>query len=216
MRSPRLNATDGEVGVTTKSHLSKAVAEVAGDLGAHPLRLAVVGVVVARGERVGAEHDAALHLGPEALRARALVHLAQVLVAVDAQAVAHAVEAGEVRRRLGRGDHVVGGEAVAGVRKLDVDDLAALRLDQAERRAKELGDVGLDALGLVGEVAWRRRTGCPGGRRPMGSSTPPGMPVEVESRRSRPSSSRRRSAASVTSRVSGPHWSSDEAKAIIP
>ena len=32
---------------------------------ADPLRLGVVGVVVAGGERVGAEHDAALHLGAE-------------------------------------------------------------------------------------------------------------------------------------------------------
>ena len=41
--------------------------EVLGDLRPHLLRLAVVGVVVAGGERVGAEHDPPLHLGAEAL-----------------------------------------------------------------------------------------------------------------------------------------------------
>ena len=45
--------------------------EVAQDERAHPLGLAVVGVVVAGGERIGAEHDAALHLGAEARSARA-------------------------------------------------------------------------------------------------------------------------------------------------
>ncbi len=71
--------------------------EVLGDPRARLLRLDVVGVVVAGRERVGADQDAPLHLGPEARRARALVHLADVR-AVDAQAVAHAVEAREVRR----------------------------------------------------------------------------------------------------------------------
>src|SRR3954453_13797150 len=39
---------------------------------------------------------------------------------------------------------------------------------------------------------------------------------DVESHLSRPIIWRESSAASVTSRVSGPHWSSDEANAIIP
>ena len=50
----------------------------------------------------------------------------------------------------------------------------------------------------------------------LGSSIPPSMPIEVESQWSRPSIAWRSSAASVTFRVSGPHWSSEEAKAIIP
>ena len=101
--------------MTTKSH-SRSGAKVAGDLRAHPLRLPVVGVVVAGGERVGAEHDAALDLGAET-RARACARTSRPRSSSPstAQAVTDAVEAGEVRRRLGRGDHVVGGEAVAGV-----------------------------------------------------------------------------------------------------
>ena len=50
----------------------------------------------------------------------------------------------------------------------------------------------------------------------LGSSIPPAIPTEVESRGSLPCITARRSAASVTSRVSGPHWSSEEAKAIMP
>jgi hypothetical protein len=49
-----------------------------------------------------------------------------------------------------------------------------------------------------------------------GSSTPASMPTQVESQGSGPAIARSRSAASVTSRVSGPHWSSEDANAIIP
>ena len=42
------------------------------------------------------------------------------------------------------------------------------------------------------------------------------MPTEVESRSSRPSIARSNSAASVTVRVSGPHWSSEDANATMP
>jgi hypothetical protein len=45
---------------------------------------------------------------------------------------------------------------------------------------------------------------------------PPGYSSEVESQASRPTRAPAISAASATSRVSGPHWSSEEAKAIIP
>ncbi len=51
--------------------------EVAPDERPHLLRLQVVGVVVAGRERVGPEHDAALHLGAEARGARLPVHLEQ-------------------------------------------------------------------------------------------------------------------------------------------
>ena len=50
----------------------------------------------------------------------------------------------------------------------------------------------------------------------LGARMPPAIPTEVESHSSRPCSAASSSAASVTSRVSGPHWSSEEAKAIIP
>ena len=50
----------------------------------------------------------------------------------------------------------------------------------------------------------------------LGSSIPPSIPTEVESSGSLPYITPSSSAASVTSRVNGPHWSSEEAKAIIP
>ena len=49
-----------------------------------------------------------------------------------------------------------------------------------------------------------------------GSAIGSGRPSEVESRGSWPTIAPSSSAASVTSRVNGPAWSSEEAKAIIP
>ena len=79
------------------------------DHGANPLRLTVVGVVVAGRERVGAEHDPALRLVAEAGVARLLVHLANV-GSVDPQPVADAVVPGQVRGSLGGSHEVVAGE----------------------------------------------------------------------------------------------------------
>ena len=74
------------------------MAEVVGDQRAHLLRLLVVRVVVAGAQHVGAEQDAAPDLGAEPLAAGRLVERADVAVGPDlARAVAHAVEAREVR-----------------------------------------------------------------------------------------------------------------------
>ncbi len=116
----------------------------------HLLRLAVVGVVVAGRERVGAEHDAALGLLAEALPAGALVQLGEVALDVGAQAVAHAVVAGQVRARLRGSDEVVAGHPVLDrARQRRLADLGAELLGQADRGVHRLGDAGLDALGLV-------------------------------------------------------------------
>src|SRR3954453_8070795 len=56
----------------------------------------------------------------------------------------------------------------------------------------------------------------PSRRSALGRRTSSGNAIEVLSRSSRPTMWRNSSAASVTSRVSGPAWSSDEANAIIP
>ena len=56
----------------------------------------------------------------------------------------------------------------------------------------------------------------PSSRSALGSATSSGKASEVESHGSWPTMCLKRSAASVTSRVSGPAWSSDDAKAIIP
>src|SRR5205814_10682614 len=80
------------------------------------LRLDVVGVVVAGRERVRAEDHPALDLRAEAFAAGAAIRLEQV-GSLDAQAVADAVVAGEVRGGFGRLDDVVDGEAVVGQRE---------------------------------------------------------------------------------------------------
>src|SRR5215212_4932740 len=70
-------------------------AEVLDYPGSDLLRLGVVGVVVARRQSVGAEHNPSLRLVSEAVLARLTVHLVYA-VSRDPQAVAHAVEAGKV------------------------------------------------------------------------------------------------------------------------
>ena len=60
----------------------------------------------------------------EAGGTRLLVHVDDIL-AVDAQAVAHAIVAGEIRRGFGRSDDIIGRQGVFRVRQRDVDDLGA-------------------------------------------------------------------------------------------
>ena len=86
-------------------------AEIPGDERPHALRTAVVLVVVAGRQRVGAQHDPPLDLGAEPGRAGSLHRSAAVDGARRAHAVSHAVVAGEVARGLGRGEDVVGGIA---------------------------------------------------------------------------------------------------------
>ena len=126
--------------------------EVGSDAAADLERPAVVGVVVARRQRVGAEHDAPLDLGAEAVGACRHVHRVRV-GRFDAMAEADAVVAGEVARRLGRGDQVVGGEAVAERGHLDVDDLGARLAQRVERLVEPRCDVGARALGQVGDAS---------------------------------------------------------------
>ena len=102
-----------------------------------------------------------------------------------------------------------------GVRQVDLDDLAAEPLDRLQG---PLEDVARTPASITSPAELRRdaeaqalqvlAVGQP--------AIPPSSPTEVESQGSRPCSDASSSAASVTSRVSGPHWSSEEAKAIIP
>ena len=131
--------------------LLEGLGEVLGDLRAHALGVAVVGVVVAGGERVGAEHDAPLDLRPEAVVAGAGVHLEQVLGALGAQPVADAVVAGEVGRCLRGGEHVVGRQRVRGVREVHLADARAELLGTRQGGVEALEDAGFDAL--AGELA---------------------------------------------------------------
>ena len=68
--SPILKAGVGDVGPMIDVALRERLVEVVLDEPADLQRLQVVGVLVAARQRVGAEHDAALDLGAEALAAR--------------------------------------------------------------------------------------------------------------------------------------------------
>ena len=77
--APMLERDVGAVGPTITSHVARTRAWKSSAIsGARFCALQVVGVVVAVRQHVGADHDAALDLGAEALAARALVHVVQV------------------------------------------------------------------------------------------------------------------------------------------
>jgi hypothetical protein len=101
------------------------VEEVVREQAADLLGLLVVGVVVAGAKGVGAEHDAALDLGSEALVARLAVHGGEGAGVFRAIAVADTVEAGQVGAGLGGGEDVVGRHGVAGMGERDLLDLGA-------------------------------------------------------------------------------------------
>ena len=98
--------------------------EIPGDARPDLLGLQVIGVVIAGRQHIGADHDAARDLGPEALRAGRLVHPGQAAaVRRDAQAIAHPVIAGEIGGGLGRGDNIVSRQRIFGHRQADVLNL---------------------------------------------------------------------------------------------
>src|ERR1035438_4564605 len=122
--------------------------EVPDDQGAHLLGLAVVGVVVAARQGVGAEHDPALDLSAEPLRTgerHDLLGAAGAVVA-DPQAVPHAIEPGQVGRGFAGRDQVVSGKRVAEVRAGHFDDLRAERLQQLDHLTEPGHDPGLVSL----------------------------------------------------------------------
>ena len=152
-------AADGVAGVRMASTPAcEDVLEVALDQRADLLRLQVVGVVVAGRQHIGADHDAALDLAAEAGGAGLLVHVDDVL-ARHAQAVAHAVIAGEVGRGLGRRDDVVGRQRVFRVRQRDVDDLGAGILQPGDALLPERLDLGRHAVDAV--FLRECRSSCP-------------------------------------------------------
>src|SRR5947208_1854166 len=117
---------------------------------AHLLRLAVVRLVVAGGQRVRPEHDAPLGLVAEALVPRALVQLGQVVVDVGAVAVADAVVACKVGRGLGGRDQVVARQPVLDrSRQAAFGHVCSELGAEIDRALDGFADSGLDALRLV-------------------------------------------------------------------
>ena len=123
--------------------LAEGRVEVPDDQRADLLGLAVVGVVVAAGQRVRAQDDAPLDLGAETRLAGQRHHLLGVPgpVVADPQPVPHRVEAGQVGGALAGRDQVVRGQRVPEVRAGHLGDLGAERLEQLDR----LGEPGQDA-----------------------------------------------------------------------
>ena len=122
--------------------------EIALDQRADLLRPDVIGVVIARRQHIGADHDPATDLLAEPGRPGFLVHVGDIL-AGHAQAVADAVIAGEVRRRLCRRDNVVGRQRVMRVRQGDLDDLGPGRAQPVGTAVPQRLDLGRHAVDPV-------------------------------------------------------------------
>ena len=122
--------------------------EVALDESADLLRLAVVRVVVAGRQRVGAKDDATLHLGAESGLARRGHDCfgGSLAVVADAQSVSHRVITGEVARGFARRDQVVGGERIVEVRAGHLDHLGAKGGEGRDGLVEARADAGLVAV----------------------------------------------------------------------
>ena len=120
--------------------------ELRADQRPHLLRLAVVGVVVARGERVRADHDAALYLVAKAVTAGPFHLVPHAFAALEAITVLDTVVAGEVRRGFGGRDDVVGGkrDLQRGQRDRAIDD-RALPLEERDGLLERLSHAVLEA-----------------------------------------------------------------------
>ena len=123
--------------------------EVARDQAPDLLRLQVISVVIAVREHVGADEDPELHLGAEALCARAAIHVGEIAVLLRAVAVAHAVEARKVGGRLGGGDDVIHRHGELRVRQLDLHAARTLRLEPPGRLLDRVAHAGVDAIAEI-------------------------------------------------------------------
>ena len=181
--APSSNATPGLVGVTTKSTLSKTESNSRGDQRADSLGAAVVGVVVAARQRVGADQDAALDLVAEAVVAR--------LACTSRRDRRPRRAARSARRRSARGwrtprpgrarsrrDRPCG--AVGSETSSTLAPSSRARVSVASKASRTPGSMPSPAASSVGTP--RRR---PSSRSALGSSTGCGWPTAVESLGSR-------------------------------
>ncbi len=177
-------ATVGAVGVTMKSTSLEGAAEVLGDLRAHPLRAAVVGVVVARGERVGAEHDPPLDLRSEAVVARARVHRRAGPSAPSRAARSARRRSAPGSRSLGGREHVVGRQRMRRVRQPDLARPRAELLARARARLKAASTPA--SIPSPGQLLRARPGACRPGARRSAARSPPGTAARSQSHGSRP------------------------------
>ena len=147
--------------------------------------------------------------------ARVAAFMAAMSARVDPQAVAHAVVAGQVARRLGRGDEVVGGQAVDRRPGTDTSSTLAPGGGEGVGGGVEPGQhVGVDAVAQLGDDADPQAVDAVVERRPRSAGAGPG--IEVESVGSWPPITSSSAAASATVVANGPIWSRVDAKATSP
>ena len=127
--------------------MRERLVEVLADQPAHLQRFQIIGILIAAGKGVGAEHDAALDLGAETLAARPASTMSiRSVVAGRAMAEVNAVVAGQVAGCLGRGDQIIRGDGVGAVRQRYFRDLRAHPLVDLQRLAHALFHFGIEAL----------------------------------------------------------------------
>ena len=124
------------------------MAIVFSDERAHLLGGIIILVIHAGREQVSTEELTALGLRPEAVRTTEGGLLRQGRAARLLVAKAHAVEACQIAERLGRPDHVVGGDGRRHVGKLDFRDLCALLFQRGAGVRQALPHVRRNALVL--------------------------------------------------------------------
>src|SRR5260221_13969429 len=106
------------------------------------LRLDVVGVVVAVRQDIGADEDPAPDFGTKTFGAGLAVHVGEVAVLLRAVAVAHTVEARQVRRGFRGRDDVIRGDREAAVGQADRNAFRAKLVELREPRFDRLAYVG--------------------------------------------------------------------------
>ena len=129
-------------------HALKCRIKVTSDQRPHLLSFLVVSIDVARREGIGADQDPTLHLGAEPFSTTARRHRCQGLRILRSITVFHAVVTGEVRRRLGRRDHVVGRNSIGEAGTTQLHKLSAETLQLGGSRHDRLLHLRIKAVGF--------------------------------------------------------------------
>ena len=128
--------------------------------------------------------------------------IAVTSLGVDAQSVAHAVEAREVARRLGRRDEVVGAETQAKLRHRELDDRRAGVAQRLDARARPTATTSSSAPSTSSRTSPTRLPATPSST--CATSDGAGSGSDVESSGSCPAMTSSSIAASVTVLANGP------------
>ena len=131
--------------------LGVSLGEVVSNQATHFQGFAVIGVVIAGRQCIGAEHDASLYFVAKTCCSRGSVHRIQIF-GIHAQAVAHAIETCEIAARFGRSNQVVRSQAVQHRRHLHIHHRCTSCAQRVERSLKLGKHVGRRTLGHVSDA----------------------------------------------------------------